>query len=54
VARYPTDAAWFDIPVFNWHAGRLSCIYVRQYIESAQRNFLPLAGSRAIKSRRWT
>ena len=30
---------WFDIPVFNWHAGRLSCIYVRQYIESAQRNF---------------
>jgi len=30
---------WFDIPVFHWHAGRLSCIYVRQYIESAQRNF---------------
>ena len=30
---------WFDIPVFNWHAGRLSCIYVRQYIEAAQRNF---------------
>jgi len=30
---------WFDIPVFNWHAGRLSCIYVRQYIESAQQNF---------------
>ena len=30
---------WFDIPVFNWYAGRLSCIYVRQYIESAQRNF---------------
>jgi hypothetical protein len=30
---------WFDIPVFNWHAGRLSCIYVRQYIESAQSNF---------------
>ena len=30
---------WFDIPVFNWHAGRLSCIYVRQYIESAQKNF---------------
>jgi hypothetical protein len=26
---------WFDIPVFHWHAGRLSCIYVRQYIESA-------------------
>jgi TfdA family taurine catabolism dioxygenase TauD len=30
---------WFDIPVLHWHAGRLSCIYVRQYIESAQRNF---------------
>ena len=30
---------WFEIPVFNWHAGRLSCIYVRQYIESAQSNF---------------
>jgi hypothetical protein len=30
---------WFDIPVFHWHAGSLSCIYVRQYIESAQANF---------------
>lgn len=30
---------WFDMPVFHWHAGRLSAIYVRQYIESAQRNF---------------
>jgi hypothetical protein len=30
---------WFDIPVFNRHAGKLSCIYVRQYIESAQRSF---------------
>jgi hypothetical protein len=30
---------WFDIPVFNRHAGRLSCIYVRQYIESAQQQF---------------
>jgi hypothetical protein len=30
---------WFDIPIFNRHAGHLSCIYVRQYIESAQRNF---------------
>ena len=33
---------WFDIPIFHWHAGKLSCIYVRQYIESAQRLF-PLA-----------
>ena len=30
---------WFDIPIFHWHAGKLSCIYVRQYIESAQRLF---------------
>jgi hypothetical protein len=30
---------WFDMPIFHRHAGRLSCIYVRQYIESAQRLF---------------
>jgi len=30
---------WFDIPIFHWHAGKLSCIYVRQYIESAQKHF---------------
>ena len=30
---------WFDIPIYHWHAGRLSCIYVRQYIESAQELF---------------
>jgi hypothetical protein len=30
---------WFDIPIFHWHAGKLSGIYVRQYIESAQRHF---------------
>jgi hypothetical protein len=30
---------WFEIPVFHWHGGRLSCIYVRQYIESAQKHF---------------
>jgi hypothetical protein len=30
---------WFDIPIYHRHAGRLSCIYVRQYIESAQKNF---------------
>ena len=28
---------WFEIPVLNWHAGQLSGIYQRQYIESAQR-----------------
>jgi hypothetical protein len=30
---------WFDIPIFHRHAGKLSCIYVRQYIESAQKHF---------------
>jgi hypothetical protein len=29
---------WFDIPVFNWHAGQLTTIYVGQYIRSAQEN----------------
>ena len=28
---------WFAVPVFNWHAGRLSTMYVRRYIESARR-----------------
>lgn len=28
---------YFQIPVFNWFAGRLSAIYQRQYINSAQR-----------------
>lgn len=30
---------WFDIPIYHRHAGRLSCIYVRQYIDSAQELF---------------
>ncbi len=30
---------WFDVPVFNWHDGRLTTIYVGQYIRSAQQNF---------------
>ena len=30
---------WFDIPVFHWHAGKLSGSFTREYIESAQRNF---------------
>ena len=28
---------YFEIPLFNWHAGLLSAIYQRQYIDSAQR-----------------
>jgi hypothetical protein len=28
---------YFEIPVFNWFANRLSTIYQRQYIDSAQR-----------------
>lgn len=30
---------WFDVPVFNWYADRLTTIYVGQYIRSAQENF---------------
>jgi len=30
---------WFEIPVYHWYEGRLSAIYARQYIESAQRLF---------------
>jgi len=30
---------WFDMPVFNWHEGLLTTIYVGQYIRSAQKNF---------------
>lgn len=33
----PGQKPFFEIPVFNWHAGHLSAIYQRQYIESAQR-----------------
>lgn len=30
---------WFEVPVFNWHAGYLTTIYSGQYIRSAQKNF---------------
>jgi len=30
---------WFEIPIFNRHAGHLSAIYLRHYIEEAQRRF---------------
>ncbi|HSB98680.1 MAG TPA: TauD/TfdA family dioxygenase [Burkholderiaceae bacterium] len=33
----PGARPYFEIPVFNWFAGRLSTIYQRQYITSAQR-----------------
>ena len=45
---YPTDRRgevpagmkpYFEIPIFNWHAGKLSAIYLRHYIEEAQRRF---------------
>ena len=45
---YPTDRRgevpagmkpYFEIPIFNWHAGHLSAIYLRHYIEEAQRRF---------------
>ncbi|NOX30449.1 MAG: TauD/TfdA family dioxygenase [Actinobacteria bacterium] len=28
---------WFEIPVLSWHEGQLSCLYQRQYIDSAAR-----------------
>ncbi len=33
----PGKKAWFDIPVFNHHAGHLSVIYARRYITSSAR-----------------
>jgi hypothetical protein len=45
---------WFDIPVFNWHAGQLTTIYVGQYIRSAQKNFPLRAASQRRSWRRWT
>ena len=45
---YPTDRRgevpegmkpWFDMPIYHRHASHLTCIYVRQYIESAQEQF---------------
>ena len=33
----PGAKPYFEIPVFNWHVARLSAIYQRQYIDSAQR-----------------
>ena len=35
----PGMLPWFELPVFNWHAGGLSTIYSGQYIRSAQTNF---------------
>ena len=35
----PGMLPWFEVPVFNWHAGELSTIYSGQYIRSAQANF---------------
>ena len=31
------EKPYFSIPIFNWHAGALSAVYQRQYIDSAQR-----------------
>jgi hypothetical protein len=33
----PGMKPYFEIPVLNWHAGHLSVIYQRQYIDSARR-----------------
>lgn len=34
----PGANPWFDIPVFSWHDDRLTVMYQRQYIDSAQRH----------------
>ncbi len=34
----PGEQPWFNIPVFNWHAGHFAGMYQRQYIESARRH----------------
>lgn len=48
LAPFPTDRRgevpegmlpWFELPVYSWFEGRLSAIYARQYIDSAQENF---------------
>lgn len=33
----PGQPPWYRMPIFNWHAGRLSTHYVRRYIVSARR-----------------
>jgi hypothetical protein len=33
----PGMEPWFALPIFNWYEGALTTIYVRRYIESAQR-----------------
>ena len=33
----PGQDPWFNVPVFNWHAGHFAGMYQRQYIESARR-----------------
>jgi hypothetical protein len=33
----PGMEPWFALPIFSWHEGALTTIYVRRYIESAQR-----------------
>ena len=33
----PGADPWFTIPVLNWHAGLLTVLYQRQYVESARR-----------------
>ena len=43
----PGRQPWFNIPVFNWHAGQFAGVYQRQYIESARRftEVAPLTGA---------
>ncbi len=47
----PGKKPYFTIPVFNWYEGKLSVIYQRQYIDSAQRfEGVPLLTDRHIEA----
>ncbi|QKM62231.1 taurine catabolism dioxygenase TauD [Polynucleobacter antarcticus] len=30
---------WYSMPIFTWYENQLTCTYIRQYIDAAQRNF---------------
>ncbi len=45
------EKPYFSIPVFNWYEGKLTVIYQRQYIDSAQRfQGVPILSSRHIEA----
>ncbi len=42
------EKPYFEIPIFNWHAGYLSALYQRQYVDSAQK----IAGAPPLSDRK--